>query len=1181
MLTAGAGDYPFSVGHAFEPGQLPAEIIEGIQCDVKSRWPDRSIKIAILSGSFTATGTSTDISIGAGIPPLGANLTTAQLKATGISASFTTSAYGSASWGVNSADWDSPFAVWTAGPYCSTWIYRKQIGSDPHLTAWMEVRFFSTGDVSVLPWIENGYLMVTGPTAKPGDYSFALGGTNRYGPTALPVWHHTRSPLINGALLEYWFSADKTVTPKHDTAYLEGTGLVTPMLSTVDRNLPAFPAFGGVSASFEPYQSFDSTNSMHSTNMGSAGGADSIGIQPGWESIALVDSSKLGYEQMLRESFRFGQLQIHYRDEDTNKPVAFSTRANIQLRIGETESATYSIVNVANREDYSGQTSTPAIVGDNGGDPGGGGSVTNVRKWARSHQPGSPVLAYITSGRYWFMEECQHIAGVNFLSTPWTREGTEFHVCRPVRSPARMQMREAAWCFRNLVNAATVTPDDDPLKAEYDASVDHNITYYHDLYAPGDDMPEGLNPYGLIEHEGNGTTGGDQAWQYDFFTMAWAKAIMMRAGSSRAQRIKARAFFDWVSRSIVGRAGGTGSTEHLYRWISTSFAVGGIEYSSLFPGSNESVYPDWTRNASNGPWWSSWGAYYDANAITQGFTGGRTDGAIAGGYSSDATAWTMFAITALRACASLEAPGATTAMARLEASADWSWWTTRTSGIWGGDTRPTNAHATRTLHRENFTEVIPAAGVRANVNLNDAYEVDFERSSGWHPGNLQERWWGGFGAVSDGTVFQDAVQAYSGTTWAPEYGAAGAMLLNGGSDGAQLAQIVYGFDFDSLTWWSAGAPSNLPPNFDWANYYWTGTNYLQKPDGLPRPIASTEARDDVFYDYLWNGSYIKLANHSYLHNAYVPESQGGGKNGSLLLPCSSYSHDRGDADPRNGKVDTFTLHLMNLHSGRGVRAVTAPVAHAGETDGFKGFTQTISVRDTTRGRLWFLRNGVPQAQYLDLTGGAAPYAVTAHTVQKVSGGNADYTVTANSTWVYVPEADAMVAIYPTNANSIPAAAPSGLVGVQVYSINGSGNLIDQERADFQTRLPIATYSFPKGGVLVGVAWVPASVVGGFGKFYIYEGFGDTYCYTLTPSSLDFTSCTFTWGREDFSGATPVFKNAYLNTDWQRLGVQGKWQFVSALGCLAWQDGPNTSGVCVDGTTRQGIVQLWRPPGAPI
>ena len=44
-------------------------------------------------------------------------------------------------------------------------MYRKQVGTDAHLVAWLEVRLFPGGLVEILPSIENGYLLVTGPTS--------------------------------------------------------------------------------------------------------------------------------------------------------------------------------------------------------------------------------------------------------------------------------------------------------------------------------------------------------------------------------------------------------------------------------------------------------------------------------------------------------------------------------------------------------------------------------------------------------------------------------------------------------------------------------------------------------------------------------------------------------------------------------------------------------------------------------------------------------------------------------------------------------------------------------------------------------------------------------------------------------------------------------------------------------
>ena len=91
----------------------------------------------------------------------------------------------------------------------------------------------------------------------------------------------------------------------------------------------------------------------------------------------------------------------------------------------------------------------------------------------------------------------------------------------------------------------------------------------------------------------------------------------------------------------------------------------------------------------------------------------------------------------------------------------------------------TNSLDNVTLALESFADIIPATGQRNNANLNDAYAADFERASGWAPGNVQSRWWLGFGATGGGNIFQDTVQAYSGTTWAPEYGAKEPLYLTG------------------------------------------------------------------------------------------------------------------------------------------------------------------------------------------------------------------------------------------------------------------------------------------------------------------------------------------------------------------------------------------------------------------
>lgn len=1162
LLTAGAGTYPWCAGHAFKPGDLPsgAPLAGGVQVTVKSTWPDGSAKIAILAGEITATGTSTTVALGTGQPPNTPWLTLADLVATGITATIDGGAYGSAVW--IASDFATPFTIkpgqptaeqwWAAGPMMSSWIFRKPIGSDPHLTAWLEVRLFRGGYVEVLPWIENGYLLVTGPTEKPGTYSFTLGGTSRFSAT-LPVHHHTRAPLLSGAATSYWLGTDKTVTPKHSNTYLYSTGLVQRYMTAVERNFGNITGGRGVSMQFTPYETFGPTVTIHSTNMGQGGGHASIGVQPAWEAIALVDNSATGYTQLLRECFRMGQWQIHYRDESTNRPVKFTDRAGVQLRVGEADA----LVNVYERQD-AGLTQTPAIVGTN--------NAGSTGKFTNSHQPAAPLLAYVMSGRFWFMEECQHIAGVNFLQQGLSRAGTALHKIEPSITPFRLQMRGAAWSMRNLMIAECATPDDDPLRPSYTASVDHNIDYYHGKYiAPYGSA--GMNPLGVVQCVGVGTYDGNQAWQYDFFTGAWGRAIAFRNGSSVAQRKKAREFFDWISRSVVGRLGGTGATEFLYRFATTaSNRYPGKYNSRLFAGStpgsftvdgsgnvvsdyNDGTAPNYT--SGTGPWLADWGAFYEKRIVTdEGYTGGKVDGALMGPDALETDGWWAMLREAISTCAALSAPGAVTALNRLRANSVWA--DNIVSGSIYADAYPVNAVDYTTLPLEDHNTYVPAAGARANVNKNSATSVDWDVTAA-----RTNVWYRGYGGAN---AWASMVSSYSGSYYLPNYGPKGAFGTTGGGHGGQISKAVYCFDFDTLTHKQHGATRNIPATAAWLGYA-DGATFATYNSAL-------DQRSLDWLDYAHNGSYIDIENHSYNQNGYIPPALGGGRLGSILWPEAHFDESASNNDPRPGSSGDNALwapRMMDLDTGRISRATAAPLG------GWPGFSSTVCVPDTIRNRLWYFIQSASTSRYHQL--GVEPLTMTIQTLQTQTGATSALPVT-QCAYLFVPAADAIICLSPSNQSSAQA---NGAMALTVLTM-GTG--LPVHRLD--ANLP-APYPMLHGGWNVGVAFVPASRVGGVGKFYIYEGWGDTFCTTLTPSSLDFATCTWAWGKESFSGPAPVNKNV-LPQIMGNAGTEapyGKFMWVPGLDALSWYDGPDTTGVCADGVTRDGIVQLWRPPGTPI
>lgn len=220
---------PFSLGHAFRKGDVPrgAQVkgdLATLQVIGKNWWPDGSLKFAIVSGRADLTaGAARTVRRGVATPVAGTILTTVALRATGVTASVGAGAFGPAAWA--GADWDAPFMNWVSGSQMSSWIYRKPVGSDPRLVAWLEVRLFNGGAVEILPWVENGYLKVAAPVNRSGEYVFALGGTERFRAT-FDLPNHAHIVLISGTRFSHWLAADPQIVPTHDKTYMQATRLV-------------------------------------------------------------------------------------------------------------------------------------------------------------------------------------------------------------------------------------------------------------------------------------------------------------------------------------------------------------------------------------------------------------------------------------------------------------------------------------------------------------------------------------------------------------------------------------------------------------------------------------------------------------------------------------------------------------------------------------------------------------------------------------------------------------------------------------------------------------------------------------------------------------------------------------------------------------------------------------------
>lgn len=593
---------PFCLGYAFRRGDIPTgssvgASIDGVQVISRTTWPDGSLKFAQLAGVVDVTAnTSLTVRLRRidATTSTAAALSLADLKKTGITAEVGAGSLGSASFGA--ADWDSPQTTWASGPKMSSWIFRKPVGSDAHLVAWLEVRLFAGGAVEVLPWIENGYLNVAGPTSKAATYTFKLGSTERFS-AAIDLPHHCRTPLLSGTALSYWLGDDPGVTPRHDLAYLQATEQVPTYSARVASTAGVAQA---LVTSFTPLNAGNFNYAGDS--MPSTGYQEPIGLLPQHDVLYLTCDSPNTYAAVIRNGYAAGRYPLHYRDEKTQRPIRFSQYPNLLLHADSRVS------------DLGGSTKsqyTPKPTG------------TQSPKWDCAHSPSVGYLAYLLTGRWYFMEQVQFAATLDYLSKadePNMRRGSLGLVQSCFGG---WQTRACAWQWRTLTHALNVTPDNDTtLRQEFIDCVQANIENFHAVY-----VAQTNNPYGWIQ-PGEGYTNDMQfgaSWQQDFVTAAFGYSLAMGLPVSTAVATKHDAFFRWKARSAVMRLGP--STGFWY--------VNAANYTmSISPKS----VPDF--KGGTGPWYANDAAVYAASYANVPSWFGTVEGKLAGEIlPGDRAAW--------------------------------------------------------------------------------------------------------------------------------------------------------------------------------------------------------------------------------------------------------------------------------------------------------------------------------------------------------------------------------------------------------------------------------------------------------------------------------------------------------------------------------------------------------------
>jgi hypothetical protein len=564
ISVTGGASVPFSLGYAFREGDVPSgstvlSDVAEFQCVAKNAWPDGSLKFAILSGRAALTaGQWRTLALRSGAAPAARPpVSLADLRATGIAASVTFGAYGAASW--TGTDWDAPFQTWVSGPEMSSWVYRKPIGGDAHLVAWLEVRCFAGGAVEVLPWIENGYLRVSGATSKSGAVSFTLGGTERYG-ASLTLLNHQRAVLASGTTFAHWLGTDPQTSVRHNTPYMMASRMVPNYRGVTSSGSSSL---NNVATSYQPLAQADYSPMMNQTGYQKA-----IGLLPHWDALYLTSGGDArAWRAVQVNAYCAGRYGFHHRDETTNRPLRLSAYPTLELGSG------------LNIED----------IGDDGGPktPASGGGAPPLMDTA--HLPAMAYFAYLVTGRMYFLEEVQLLSTTCYLKVGRTvRQGASYIINGS--SASVDESRGAAWTLRTLTHAASVTPDGDVLQGEFRNAINANIDWYHARYV-GKGNPGGH----VLGYGDQGEPGHVQrCWMDDFVTMAWGFLKDQKVNAADRQT-RLDQFCAYKYQAIVGRLGpGTPGTYN-YRYAA--------QYDITTAPTNST---DWA--GGTGPWYANWGA---------------------------------------------------------------------------------------------------------------------------------------------------------------------------------------------------------------------------------------------------------------------------------------------------------------------------------------------------------------------------------------------------------------------------------------------------------------------------------------------------------------------------------------------------------------------------------------------
>lgn len=486
-------DYPVQIGRPFVQGEIPhypQAVIGGLptltQADVKTRWPDGSVKHAVVSflipelkANSNVTITFQDQSSGNNNGFLDQQNMFSSKFNFDASINLTNDSGISKSASARKMLQDGNFEYWLQGQVLTSVIIADHsegrlydIGFDAyrsfrpifHATFWPTINK-----------VRVRYIGEASHTEALQDMAYSLQLNLGYNPTAsvytkASIAHHSASRWTK----EFWIGGSPSnIAINHNLAYLAKTRLIP------NYDVSKIVSESTIASEYTAWNNsakdlFDP--GLWSKPMGNPGGRRDIGPYPTWTVRWLYTGDRRMEEMALGHADLAAAWPMHFREGKTDKyfdrakmvpgigkPISISGRPTIHL--GSNNS--YIDYSYTKPEDKI----TPV------------GSFTNDSwKPDGAHQPDAFSPQYTLSGDFWYLEEM-------YFWTSWSaaKGNGAATIYAYGRGPTGAEggipdeIRGQAWIFRSRAHTATLAPDGTPEKAYFKTLIDDAIAIWEGM----------------------------------------------------------------------------------------------------------------------------------------------------------------------------------------------------------------------------------------------------------------------------------------------------------------------------------------------------------------------------------------------------------------------------------------------------------------------------------------------------------------------------------------------------------------------------------------------------------------------------------------------------------------------------------------------------------------------------